>query len=706
MIAKITTGTGLRGCLNYDLLPKRGEPARARWVAGTLTGTPKQMSRQAAALRGLRAGIAAPIWRCSLSLPPADGRRSPDFWSKVGTEFLIEMGVDPSTAGWCMVQHDDRDHDHCHITLIRCQADGSLFDRANDVKRAIKVTQLLEQRHQLQAHSRDPPPKSTPTLRHQEISKRTGKPMSKIFIQEKIDAIFAARPDGLDFAELNKMLEADIIDAAEKRTAKGKLQGISFRFNGVAVPASELGSQYSTKGLIARGLRIAEFVEAPTAESNTTKQTPAEQITVHASTAPAASTQQRDVLDRPPQQLQPIPQALYSANQMLPQGPVAKRLGEVSERLDEMAPAMNTQFLNCAWALAKVAVFCATAAANIAAAVWRFLQRLLALFNLKTKQPLQFSEQSITPQLTYNPTHGERALDASELAEVDKNAASAIDHVLGCVESGRPDDLPEDVEGRAELIAAMATNEKKGTSAATEADPLDAMFDDHQAPPLPKSEPKIAPVDTFVLLNTSMAEFVDTSIARTEAGKRDTPQVAAARKSLAAAEQKLQSAKLTYLVEKNKKGMFKRFVPSEAVVVENEQIAFNQAEKSLATAIQQHPSTTPPELIKRHADALAKIKAAAAQHHAKMLHDVDQHANAKVKKNALYQAQSFKAHLDIFERAPISGHLHEAVLVAEQAPKSISTAITIAAQEEEMAARRNVYVPGQARNDDDTDGQR
>lgn len=508
--------------------------------------------------------------------------------------------------------------------------------------------------------------------------------MSREKIQEQVDQILADHPDGIDFEAFQGLLQDANIEV-QAYAPGGILKGVSYSFDSFKWPGSKLGRQYSA-GLTDRGVRY---------------NTPAANVIT------ADLVQQRAALDRPPQQLQPVSQALYAANQIQPQGLVVKRLAEVSERLDEMHGATSTTpFLNCTWALAKVAVMCATAAANIAAALWRFIQRLLALFGLKTNEPLQYAEQPVTPQLTYEPAHHRRVLEADELELLDKNAASAIDHVLECVKLGRPNDLPEDVEGRAELIEAMTSQAKTGAPAAAEADPLDALLDDHQAPPLPKSEPKIEPVDTFVLLNTSMAEFVDASIARQEAGKRDTLQVAAARRSLTEAEQKLQSAKLTYLVEKNKKGMFKRFVPSEAVVVENEQIAFNQAQKGLASAEAHHPSTTPPALQERHADALAKVKAAATQHHAKMLRDVDQHANVKVKKIALYQAQSFRAHLDIFERAPISGHLHEAILVAEQAPKSISTAITIAAQDEEMAARRNVYVPGQARNDDDTDGQR
>ena len=584
--------------------------------------------------------------------------------------------------------------------FLRVQSDGQVISDSHSFRKNETAARQIERELKLNTPTPTKPADQIgdrePTQNAAKRAERRGTADPSI----DVAAVRLALSDARDRDHLKQLLEAEGIEAEfDRRGQDQNIYGWRLRRRGAA--------EWLKASTVARDLSWPKIAHR-FAESNSAKQTSTDQPTTPASTYPSSPAQpQRQVLDRPPQQLQPVPQAVYAANQMQTPGPVAKRLGEVSERLDEMMPAVSTStFLNATWALAKVAVMCATAAANIAAALWRFIQRLLSLFGLKTNQPLQYQEQPVTPQLTYEPVHHGRVLESSELTELDKNAASAVDHVLECVQSNRPDELPEDVPERAELIEAMTSQAKTGVPAAAQAAPLDALFNDHQAPPLPKSEPKIEPIDTFVLLNTALAEFVDASIARTESLERDTLQVVAARKNLAAANQQLQSAKLTYQAERNKKGIFKSFVPAEAVVVENEQIAFNQAQKGLAAAETQHPSTTPPALQERHADALAKLKTAAAQHHAKMLRDVDQHANAKVKKIALYQAQSFKAHLDIFERAPIAGHLFSAVQVAESAPKSIATALTIAVQEEEMAAGRNVYVPGQARNDDDTDGQR
>ena len=73
MLAKVTSGSGLRGSLAYDLsLAKNGEP-RGQWVAGSLIGSAREMARQASAFRALRPDCRKAILRVSLSADPQDG---------------------------------------------------------------------------------------------------------------------------------------------------------------------------------------------------------------------------------------------------------------------------------------------------------------------------------------------------------------------------------------------------------------------------------------------------------------------------------------------------------------------------------------------------------------------------------------------------------------------------------------------------------
>lgn len=220
MIAKLTVGNGLRGAVSYDLTPKKGEPNRAEWIAGTLGGigaTPQQISRQGGLYRSLRPEIKNPIWRCSLSLPPSDGRRDGVFWKKIVEEFLTEMEI-PLDAGWLAIRHNDQEHDHVHLSVVRILSDSTLWNRANDLPKAVKATQKLERRHGLASHSREKPKKSSPTLADWQISKRKNQPMPKPYVQNQIDSIFNDHKDGLALKKLQALLLPAGVGLDEKRT--------------------------------------------------------------------------------------------------------------------------------------------------------------------------------------------------------------------------------------------------------------------------------------------------------------------------------------------------------------------------------------------------------------------------------------------------------------------------------------------------------
>lgn len=259
----------MRGAVSYDLLPKKGEPNRAEWLCGTLGGigaTPQQISRQGGLLRALRPEIKNPIWRCSLSLPPSDGRRDGAFWKQIAEEFLIEMEI-PLDAGWLAVRHDDQKHDHIHLSVIRVLPSSKIWNRANDLPKAVKATQKLEQRHCLASHSREKPKKSSPTLADRQISQRKSKPMSKQYVQAAIDDVFNNHSDGLELENLQALLAEKRVGVDAKRTKLGKLQGLSFQYADVAFPASALGTDYSTSGLIQRGLRIKDQIDVVVAHT-------------------------------------------------------------------------------------------------------------------------------------------------------------------------------------------------------------------------------------------------------------------------------------------------------------------------------------------------------------------------------------------------------------------------------------------------------
>ena len=677
---------------------KPSAPPTFSTFAGT---TPRTIAAEFQALRKLKPNLGKAAAHLILSPGPDDRTLTNQEWKTALEIALSAHGA--SEAPYAAYLHSDTDHQHLHVFYSRITFAGEVISDSQSYQKNRSATQKITQELRLTPLPTTPNPTSAGDRVALDNATRSA--------ERRGDALVDAAQvrDALERAQTLDDFKQQLTDVGIEakfptRGAKNEIFGFSVRLAGSEtwLKASTLAKDLSWPKISHRFPESDRF-----AESNTAKQSPTEQPTIlAANVVTAAPIQQQKDLDRPPQQLQQIPQAVYASNQMSAPGPVVRRLGEVSERLDEMAPAMNTSFLNCAWALSKVAVMCATAAANIAAALWRFIQRLLSLFGLKTSQPLQYSEQSVTPQLTYEPIHHGRVLESDELESLDKNAASAIDHVLECVKLGRPDDLPEDVEGRAELVAAMASTAKTGTPAAAQADSLDALFNDHVTAPAPKIEPVPAQPDTFVLLNMAKGEFFTASIAKSDAREKETPQVQAARKNHELAVNKLRQAKLNYLREKERKGRWAFLLPAESLVIEEEQTELAQAEKNLASTLGKHPTVVPQELMKKFDAAFEKVRLAAGQHHARMVKDVDQYKHVKVKKIALDQAQSFAAQMYVLERARTIDSVNAAFLVAQSAPDSISTAIALAEKESELQAQRNDYVPDtEVKNDDDQPGQ-
>lgn len=593
MIAKITVGRNLRGALNYDLLPKKGAVARAQWVAGTLSGTPKQMSQQAALHRSLRPNVAAPIWRCSLSLPPVDGQRTPQFWQTIAKEFLEEMGVNTDSAAWCAVRHDDRDHDHVHITLVRGQLDGSLFNRANDVKRAITATQLLEQRHHLNTHPREPPMRARPNLQDQQIQKRTGNRMSKPFIQRKIDTFIATKLGiKFSFEEFQNALRDHAVEASEARTAKGRLQGISFRFENVALPASSLGTAYSTKGLIARGLLIDEFRLA-SETSDEAKSVKEEQKADDRADDRAYYKEQ----DRRPVMIRNSLQSRRKLSLDLP-----RTINNVAN--SEMAPVAK--------ALMMVSFAAIGLGLEAIAALVRFIRWLLSKIGLGLK-PAEPGSEAAQGALPYEP----RYVDVQSHIVSDpvphtaiENATEQLLQVEEALVGNDPDLLPTG-HGRDELKAALVA--ARSPLSISPADTAGAKTVDMQDAQEVKQgdldhlfdvEPVAVQLTPDQLVDDALADFkraVDTQT-KAESRTNNAPRVIAnvvveMRRKLVDAEKQLSTRENDHWVEQAAAPRLLKFAfPSMKAYCVKEIKSVEAAKAALAAASEKHPARVPEDL--------------------------------------------------------------------------------------------------------------
>ena len=267
MIAKCTAGSGFHGALKYDLgLNKNGQP-RGQWVAGSLIGSSREMSAQAAHFRALRPDCIKAVFRISLSANPEYGFLAEKKWVQIAEDFLGELQIDPKSHAWVAIRHQDnnkdgRPHDHIHISVVRVNAAGVLWNQEFSARRAIKASKILEQKHGLQTHSRELPDRRRPQIGEQKLKFRRGnKEMPREKIVAAIDQILAEHSQGFDTKDFKSRLAEQGVILRSSMTQAGRLQGFSFKCDGVAFPGSKLGAGYGLPGLLQRGVR------APAVES-------------------------------------------------------------------------------------------------------------------------------------------------------------------------------------------------------------------------------------------------------------------------------------------------------------------------------------------------------------------------------------------------------------------------------------------------------
>lgn len=256
MKAKISRGGGFRGVLSYVL--DKGE---AEIVGGNMTGqTPQELAREFGITKKLRPDCKNPVWHCSLTAPKGE-RLSRQKWHELGADFMIEMGMDPANFLYLSGRHSDTDYDHIHIVASRIGLDGQLWHGQNDVFKAIKATQKLEQRHGL---TLTPGldlgvKKERKLLTHGELNMaiRTEMKPPRMVCQEAIDAVL--QMEGVISApQFIEHLEALGVRAVPSVASTGTMNGFSFEAEGVAFSGSKLGESYKWAKLQQRGIEYVK----------------------------------------------------------------------------------------------------------------------------------------------------------------------------------------------------------------------------------------------------------------------------------------------------------------------------------------------------------------------------------------------------------------------------------------------------------------
>lgn len=262
MKARVGRGRGAAGLMRYlmDEGMKATGLKRPEIVGGTLAGTGAgQLTRELTAVRELRPDVKRHLWHTSLALPPGE-KLTVEKWEAIARDFMQEMQFPEDTA-WTAIRHHDTDHDHIHIVACRISLSGGVWLGQWEVPKAIEATQALERRHGLtitkglydDEHKRRPADRAQKSLTPAEINQavRTDEEPPRQRLQRLVDAAAEGSPTVVEFAE---RLTLAGVSVRANVASTGRMNGFSFEIEGIPFKGSDLGKQYTWKGLQDRGI--------------------------------------------------------------------------------------------------------------------------------------------------------------------------------------------------------------------------------------------------------------------------------------------------------------------------------------------------------------------------------------------------------------------------------------------------------------------
>lgn len=171
MIAKITAGNSIQGCLEYQEKDnyKKNKVKSSDNDTGNLSkliaienqffpeanltkvldhqSKPKELAKMFQQWNQKNQSIKSNVFHCSLNFHKSD-TLSEDKLRAITLEFMQGMGYE--NVPYVVYQHFDSDHTHIHIVSSRINEDGKKVKDSKEVKRAMELCRHLEQKHYLQ----------------------------------------------------------------------------------------------------------------------------------------------------------------------------------------------------------------------------------------------------------------------------------------------------------------------------------------------------------------------------------------------------------------------------------------------------------------------------------------------------------------------------------------------------------------------------
>lgn len=251
---KIKRGRGFRGLLEYLFTNKDG-PAPGRLIGGTMASSnARDLAVEFKASRQLRPDIEKPVWHNSLRMPAGEDVADAK-WEQIARDYLQEMGFDLDKTQYCLVKHDDEGA--VHVCASRVALNGSVYLGKNENLKSTRVIQELEKRHGLTVTKGPELNPDGRTALPRERASKTNKNELEAALRtktvpprERLKTMVAeALADHPSLPEFKRRLEQAGVVVKANMASTGRLNGFSFKLDGVAFKGSQLGDQYKWKSI-------------------------------------------------------------------------------------------------------------------------------------------------------------------------------------------------------------------------------------------------------------------------------------------------------------------------------------------------------------------------------------------------------------------------------------------------------------------------
>lgn len=270
---RIKRGDDFMGLLAYcqGRGNKEGAPD-GRFLGGNIAGsTIPELIAQFRLASMLRPEIKKRTWHNSLRLVPGE-TLTDEKWVEVVADYMKLMGF-TSAHPYCIWAHDDEGA--VHIVASRVSFYREVHLGRNESLESTRHIQALERKHNLcvtkgQAYKNpeEPPqcgrpvPRQRARLKKNEIDAavRTGRLPRRAHLQLLIDKAVSDEPTLIEFVE--RLVTVGVL-VRPKFSPSGEILGLSFESPDVRFKGSALGSQYSWRGLQARGVTYEQTRDYP-----------------------------------------------------------------------------------------------------------------------------------------------------------------------------------------------------------------------------------------------------------------------------------------------------------------------------------------------------------------------------------------------------------------------------------------------------------